>query len=125
MLCLFALAGVGWWQWQHSWNDLEKRAVQQIAPLRVAPEIMTPRIVAKVEPLYPEEARRAGTQGTVLLDTVIAVDGSVKRLQTISGDDTLAESAAEAVRQWKFDPYRASGRALEVETPIAVEFRLH
>ena len=122
---LLALAAAGWWQWQRSWSDLESVSAGQIAPLRVSPEIMAARIVSKVEPVYPEEARRAGKQGLAVLDAVIAADGNVRRLSAISGDDALAKSAADAVRQWKFEPYRAEGRALEVETSIAVEFRLN
>ena len=122
MLVLIAL---GWWRWQWSWNELEKESVSQAAPLRVPPEIMAARIVSKSEPVYPEEARRTGTQGLVVLDVLVGADGTVRNLQPASGNTVLARSAMEAVRQWKFEPYRSSGRALEVETSIAVEFRLH
>jgi TonB family protein len=125
VLGMLVLAAAGWWQWQRSWSELETSAAGQTAPLRVSPEIMTTRIVSKVEPVYPEEARRAGKQGMVVLDALIAADGTVRRLQPISGDDVLAKSASDAVRQWRFEPYRSAGRGLEVETSIAVEFRLN
>ncbi|MGA2359276.1 MAG: PilZ domain-containing protein [Terriglobales bacterium] len=35
--CLLALAGLGWWQWQRSWNELEKRAPVRESGLRVSP----------------------------------------------------------------------------------------
>ena len=89
------------------------------------PEIMAARIVSKSEPVYPEEARRTGTQGLVVLDVLIGADGTVRHLQPASGNAVLAKSAIDAVQQWKFEPYRSSGRALEVETSIAVEFRLN
>jgi len=75
--------------------------------------------------VYPEAARAAGTQGMVVLDAVIAPDGSVKSLRPLSGPDLLAQSATLAVRSWKFEPYLSSGSAVEVETTIAVEFRLN
>jgi len=59
-----------------------------------------------------------------VLDVVISSDGTVKRLQPVSGDKLLVKSATEAVRSWKFEPYLSSGRAVPVETTIAVEFRL-
>jgi TonB family protein len=122
---LLVLAALGWWRWQWSWNELEKESVKQTAPLRVPPEIMAARIVSKSEPVYPEEARRTGTQGLVVLDVLIGADGTVRHLQPASGNAMLAKSAMDAVQQWKFEPYHSSGRALEVETSIAVEFRLN
>jgi TonB family protein len=125
--CVLALAVLGWWQWQRSWNELEKRLMVGEDGLRVSPETMEKRIVTKVEPLYPESARAAGLEGLVVLDAVIAPDGSVKRLRPVSGPDLLVQSAREAVQSWKFQPYvdQSSGKAVSVETTIAVEFRLH
>ena len=123
--CLLVLTGLGWWQWQRSWNELEKRAPVGESGLRVSPETMEKRIVTKLEPVYPEAARKAGMQGLVVLDAVIAPDGNVKRLRPVSGPDLLVQSATEAVQSWKFEPYLSSGKAVEVETTIAVEFRLN
>ena len=123
--CILALAGLGWWQWQRSWNELEKRGPVGESRLRVSPETMERRIVKKMEPVYPEAARTKGTAGLVVLDAVIAPDGSVKQLRPVSGSDLLVQSATEAVQSWKFEPYLSSGRAVEVETTIAVEFRLN
>jgi TonB family protein len=124
--CILALAGLGWWQWQRSWNELEKRGPVGESRLRVSPETMEKRIVEKkMEPVYPEAARTKGTAGLVVLDAVIAPDGSVKQLRPVSGSDLLVQSAIEAVQSWKFEPYLSSGTAVEVETTIAVEFRLN
>lgn len=128
--CTLAMAGLGWWQWQRSWSELETHAPVaepglQVSPETVSAETMAKRIVTKVEPAYPEAARRAGTEGLVVLDAVIRPDGSVKRLRPVSGPDLLVQSATEAVQSWKFEPYLTSGQAVEVETTIAVEFRLH
>ncbi len=128
--CTLALAGLGWWQWQRSWSELETHAAVaeqglQVSPEAVSAETMAKRIVTKVEPAYPEAARTAGTEGLVVLDAVIRPDGSVKRLRPVSGSDVLVQSATEAVQSWKFEPYLSSGQAVEVETTIAVEFRLH
>lgn len=75
--------------------------------------------------MYPEEARLEGKQGLAVLDAVIAADGTVKRLQPVSGDELLVKSAEAAVRSWKFEPYQSSGRPVAVETTISVEFRLN
>ena len=123
-VCMLALAGLGWWQWQRSWTELEARSTVAESGLRVSPETMAKRIVTKVEPVYPEAARKAGLQGLVVMDAVIAPDGSVKRLRPVSGPDLLAQSATAAVQSWKFEPYLSSGKPVEVETTIAIEFQL-
>jgi len=123
-VCMLALAGLGWWQWQRSWTELEARSTVAESGLRVSPETMAKRIVTKVEPVYPEAARKARLQGLVVMDAVIAPDGSVKRLRPMSGPDLLAQSATAAVQSWKFEPYLSSGKPVEVETTIAIEFQL-
>lgn len=128
LAAILALGSFAWWQWQRAWNELEAKtslATESGVPLRVSPETMERQIAYKVNPVYPEAARVAGTQGLVVLDAVIASDGTVKRLQPVGGPDVLAQSALEAVQSWKFTPYRVNGDAVEVETTIAVEFRLN
>ncbi len=125
LACALALAALGWWQWQRFWNELERQTPVGESGLRVSPATMDMRIVTKIDPLYPEAARSAGTEGMVVLDAVIAPDGSVKRVRTVSGPELLAQSATQAVQFWKYEPYLSSGQAVEVETTIAVEFRLN
>ena len=133
--CTLALASLGWWRWQSSWSELETTELEthaavaeqglQGSPETVSAETMAKRIVTKVEPAYPEAARKAGTEGLVVLDAVIRPDGSVKSLRRVSGPDLLVQAATEAVQSWKFEPYLTNGQAVDVETTIAVEFRLH
>jgi TonB family protein len=124
-VCVLMLAGLGWWQWQKSWKELEKQTPVGESGLRVSSEAMEKRIITKVAPLYPEIARSAGTEGMVVLDAVIGPDGNVKRLWPVSGSDLLVQSATDAVQLWKFEPYLSSGKAIEVETTLALEFRLN
>jgi len=125
-LLLLGAGALAYWHWQHSWHELETDvyAAQQ-TPLRVPAETMEQRIVSKAEPVYPEQARAAGKQGLAVLDAIIGEDGSVMRVNAISGDALLVKAAADAVRQWKFEPYQFSGRPVRVETTIAVEFQLN
>ncbi len=123
------LAGFGWWRWQNAWNELEMDSTaatdfQNGLPLRVSPDTMDRQIVYKVDPVYPDAARQAGTQGLVVLDAVIAQDGTVRRLHPVAGPRVLAQSAVDAVRSWKYTPYRSGGQAVEVATTVSVDFRL-
>ena len=59
-----------------------------------------------------------------MLDTVIAADGSVERVNPISGNVQLADAAARAVRQWRYKPYVVDGRKVPVHTQVRVDFML-
>jgi TonB family protein len=80
--------------------------------------------LTKVPPVYPEEARAARVQGTVVLAAVIAKDGHVSDLRVISGDPLLEGAAVDAVRQWKYRPYLINGKPVEFDTQITVNFTL-
>jgi hypothetical protein len=55
---------------------------------------------------------------------VIASDGTVKEIHVISGHPLLAPAAINAVKQWKYEPYRLCGKVIEVSTKTSVTFRL-
>lgn len=96
----------------------------------VSPKVQAARILEKVEPVYPEEAKKAGIEGTVLFHAIIAKDGTVEELTLEDGDPILAKAAEEAVKQWRYavTPYvghvNRTARMAEVDTAIVVEFKL-
>jgi TonB family protein len=77
----------------------------------------------QVAPQYPEQAWRAGVDGTVVLQASIARDGTIRDLKLVSGYLVLARAAFDAVRQWRYKPYRRNGESVEVETLITVNFK--
>lgn len=81
-------------------------------------------LIKRVDPEYPEKARRKRIQGTVVLHAVISKDGDIVDLSTVSGDALLVKSAMKAVRQWKYKPYMLNNQAVEVDTQILVNFTL-
>lgn len=77
-------------------------------------------------PLYPEEARRRGHAGTVIVLAEVAADGLVLAvsLQEPSPHPELNREALRAVRRWRFEPARRGGVAVAIATPVTVVFRL-
>ena len=63
-------------------------------------------LIRKVDPAYPEAARRANMQGMVVLDAIIAADGTVVNLHPISGPEVLPRPPWMRSRWWRFRPYR-------------------
>lgn len=95
-------------------------------PFRVADGITAPRRLSSVSPRYTEEAKKERIQGVVILQTVIEKDGTVSDVQVLKGlPFGLSEAAAEAIRQWTFEPARdASGRPVSVYFNLTVNFKL-
>jgi TonB family protein len=92
--------------------------------LAVPEQLMRWRVEKRVEPRYPDVARRLGIAGSVRFAAVIGRDGSVKTLHLISGHPFLVPAALKAAKQWVFRPLLHRGEPIEVVTSITIEFRL-
>jgi len=93
-------------------------------PLRISQGVAQGFLVHEVRPVYPPLARQARIQGTVMLQAIIGKDGSIENLRLVSGHPMLAPAAIEAVRQWRYRPYKLNGQPVEVETQVTVNFLL-
>lgn len=92
--------------------------------VRIGGNVQAAKMVRQIQPLYPQIAKTAHVQGTVMLHAIIAKDGSVQELQYVSGPALLMRSAMDAVRQWKYQPTLLNGEPVEVDTTISVVFTL-
>ncbi len=93
-------------------------------PVRVSAGVEEARLVTRIEPVYPPSAIALHMSGTVRLRAIISADGTVSRLDVVSGNAILARAAVAAVRQWRYHSTLLNGRAVEVETDITVIFEL-
>jgi TonB family protein len=99
----------------------------RIAPLPgvwLAPDRAERRLRNRIEPQYPAEAMAAHRSGDVVLEVLVAADGSVVSIRTLSGDPLLAAAAAAAVRQWRYEPYRQHHRPSQFQTNVTLKFAL-
>jgi TonB family protein len=84
--------------------------------------VVPPEVVSHRDADYPEAARAAGTQGTVVLIVTVGRDGSVEAVDLEQSAGKLLDAAAvEAVRAWQFTPAQRSG--VRVRSKIRVPFR--
>jgi protein TonB len=91
--------------------------------------VTSPSIIAesKVEPDYPELARRSRVESRVILEAVIRSDGAVAEvtvLQCTRPGLGFEEEAIEAIRQWRYEPGRQNGVPVDVYFTVVVEFAL-
>ena len=82
---------------------------------------------SRVLPVYPEPERKAGIQGTVLLNVEIKADGTVGKVsakQEVEGHPAFTSSAIAAVVKWRFEPAREGDKAVAVQVVIPIRFAL-
>lgn len=90
----------------------------------LAPDEAESLLVNRVEPQYPADAIAAHRSGNVTLEVHVAEDGSVSSVQTLSGDPLLATAAAQAVRSWRYQPYRSHEQPSPFQTDVTLTFSL-
>ena len=98
----------------------------QPARIRLGGDIQAPKLLNKVQPLYPTAAKTAGIQGTVILHAIIGMEGNPLSLRVMNGqiDPELTRAAVEAVSKWRYRPTLLDGAPIEVDTTIMVNFKL-
>lgn len=94
--------------------------------IRIGGNVEAAKLFTQVMPVYPEAAKAAGSQGTVILSAVISKDGTPLSLHVVNGeiDPLLARSAVEAVSHWRYRPTLLNGEPVEVKTEIQVVYTL-
>jgi protein TonB len=85
-----------------------------------------PEALEKVAPIYPEAARAARIDGTVMVQALVGKDGSVRDVRVVKSIPELDGAAKECVRQWKFRPAKDDhGQPLTVWVAVPIKFSLH
>jgi TonB family protein len=92
--------------------------------IHVEGQVQAGKLVHRVMPVYPAEAKHEGVYGTVVLKALIGKDGRVVEMRYVSGPPILVKSAMDAVRQWQYEPTSVKGEPVKVETTITVVFSL-
>jgi TonB family protein len=90
----------------------------------LAPEEAENLLLNRVEPEYPPKAIAAHRSGSVVLEVQVSRDGSVASVKTMSGDPLLATAATQAVRSWRYQPYRLHEQASPFQTDVTLTFSL-
>ncbi len=85
-----------------------------------------PRAIEKVNPRYPEEARKQQLSGEVVVQTLVKVDGSCQVIEVLeSPGQILSDAATEALEQWKFEPgLDPQGRQVNMKLTLTIKFAL-
>lgn len=93
-------------------------------PVRVADLPVSPRKIVDARPVYPEIARAARVEGTIIMEAVLDTNGRVTQLRVLKSVPLLDLAALDAVRQWRYTPSLYGGHAVSVLMTITVRFTL-
>lgn len=90
-------------------------------------DVPMPEVVNRVEPVYPERAKRERIEGAVQVVLVLELDGTVREASMTKeepGGYGFADAALAAVKQWRFAKTVVKGRPVRVKTALTVKFDL-
>lgn len=96
-------------------EDLTKRVTYEEA-MRAA--------TAKTAPSYSPMARQLRLEGKVDLDVTINEEGTVDTVATVNGNPVLAKCAHEALKQWKFTPFKSDAKPVKARVAMSFTFKL-
>ncbi len=93
--------------------------------IKLDPNDAEAKLVHQVQPAYPASAKANRVQGKVILQLLISPTGVPTQIHVISSpDNDLAESALEAVGQWRYSSTLLNGQPIEVSTEVVVSYTL-
>ena len=72
------------------------------------------KVKTRVNPQYPELARRMNITGAVKLELLVAANGQVKSIKTLGGHPLLIDAAQSAVKQWRYEPGQEGTEVVEI-----------
>jgi len=94
-------------------------------PLRVGGQIQEPKLLKRVEPIYPPIAVSAHVQGVVILEAIVDREGFVEQVRVLrSANSLLDKSAIDAVRQWQYSPVILNGTPERFILTVVLSFSL-
>jgi TonB family protein len=93
--------------------------------VRAVGEIKPPKLVKQVDPVYPEEARKAGVEGIVILEAKADEQGNVVDARVLRSVPALDKAALDAVKQWKYEPLVIEGKPRKAVFTVTVRFALN
>ncbi|MDH4197147.1 MAG: energy transducer TonB [Candidatus Aminicenantes bacterium] len=99
---------------------VQKLTVDDAAPAPAAPR--GPRLLKVVEPVYPEEAKKAKVGGFVIIEATTDETGRVAKTNILRSIPLLDQAAVDAVKQWVYEPLIESGRPREITFTVTVRF---
>lgn len=92
--------------------------------VRAVGDVKPPQLVKQVDPIYPEAARKARVEGTVIVEAKTDEQGNVVDARILRSIPVLDQAAIDAVKRWKYEPLIIDGKPRKVIFTVTVRFTL-
>jgi TonB family protein len=83
-----------------------------------------PKILAKPNPEYPDDAKADRVEGDVGVEMLIDTDGSVVDVRVIKSIPKLDQATMDAARKWKFEPVVIDDVRVQAKVKVVIRFKL-
>jgi TonB family protein len=94
------------------------------APIKVGGQMLPPKVVKRVNPIYPESARKSRAQGVVVLKAIVDIHGRVKNVEVLRSAPTFDQAAIDALKKWIYEPGTLEGKPTESIITVTFYFKL-
>jgi TonB family protein len=91
-------------------------------PIKVVGNGQLSKLIRKVEPVYPEQAKSTQLSGKVVMLVTVDEEGVVADVEVVSGFPIFADSAVTAAKQWRYSPTLLNGEPVPVMATVTVNF---
>lgn len=92
--------------------------------VRIGGQIAPPRMIRKVDPVFPELAVQSRISSIVILEAEVDVQGRVKNVKVLRGHPLFDDAAMQAVKQWRYQPLLLNGEPTGFILTVTVNFNL-
>lgn len=92
--------------------------------VRIGGQLVAPKLVRKVTPVFPDLAVQARAAAMVLLEAEVDVRGYVKAVKVLRGHPLFDAAAVDAVKQWRYQPLLLNGEPTGFILTVTVGFNL-
>ena len=82
------------------------------------------KLISSTRPVYPQLAKQSNVEGDVLVAVEIDASGIVTGAKATAGPVFLRQAAADAVRNWKYEPATLNGKPTSTQITVRIQFRL-
>jgi periplasmic protein TonB len=90
--------------------------------VRIGGQLVAPKLVRQVPPVYPDLALQARVSATVILEALVDTRGNVRDAKVLRGHPLFDEAAIAAVKQWRYQPLLLNGQPTEFILSVTVRF---
>jgi TonB family protein len=96
----------------------------KLQPMRIGGNVHFSKLIRRVDPIYPMEARQQGIEGVVIVEAYVGLEGEVLSTRVMKGIPPLDDAAVEAIRQWRYTPCLLNGEPQLWLTTVTLVFKL-